>query len=79
MFEPRIPGFVHIQTCYPYRYQGAKLQDEMLKRGVVTRTRATADPHPAPGDMVFFAPPLAITEAEIDRLASVARDASNPC
>src|SRR5258708_25309527 len=24
MFEPRVPGFVHIQTCYPYRYQGAK-------------------------------------------------------
>src|SRR5204863_226938 len=23
-FEPRVPGFVHIQTCYPYRYQGAK-------------------------------------------------------
>src|SRR5467141_4509631 len=24
MFEPRVPGFVHIPTCYPYRYQGAK-------------------------------------------------------
>src|SRR4029077_13287073 len=24
MFEPRVPGFVHIQTCYPYRFQGAK-------------------------------------------------------
>src|SRR5579864_6000956 len=24
MFEPRVPGFVHIQPCYPYRYQGAK-------------------------------------------------------
>ncbi len=22
MFEPRVPGFVHIQTCYPYRYRG---------------------------------------------------------
>jgi putrescine---pyruvate transaminase len=52
-----------------------RLQAEMLKRGVVTRTRATAGPHPAPGDMVFFAPPLVITEAEIDRLVSVARDA----
>src|SRR6266851_3155484 len=20
MFEPRVPGFVHIQTCYPYRF-----------------------------------------------------------
>ena len=24
MFEPRVPGFVHIQTCYPYRFQGVK-------------------------------------------------------
>src|SRR5437879_1285703 len=24
MFEPRVPGFVHIQTCYSYRYQGAR-------------------------------------------------------
>ena len=24
MFEPRVPGFVHIQALYPYRYQGAK-------------------------------------------------------
>src|SRR5438105_983477 len=23
MFEPRVPGFVHIPTCYPYRYQAA--------------------------------------------------------
>src|SRR5579871_3310584 len=21
MFEPRVPGFVHVQTCYPYRIQ----------------------------------------------------------
>src|SRR5206468_9300487 len=24
MFEPRVPGFVHVPTCYPYRYQGAR-------------------------------------------------------
>src|SRR5262249_5953058 len=24
MFEPRVPGFLHIQAPYPYRYQGAK-------------------------------------------------------
>src|SRR5216110_4146596 len=24
MFEPRVPGFVHIPTCYPYRQQDAK-------------------------------------------------------
>jgi len=53
-----------------------RLQAEMMKRGVVTRTRLTAGPHPAPGDMVFFAPPLVITELEIDRLVCVARDAA---
>ena len=54
----------------------ARLQAEMMKRGVVTRTRPTAGPHPAPGDMVVFAPPLIVIEAEIDRLVSVARDAA---
>ena len=24
MFEPRVPNFVHIPTCYPYRQEGAK-------------------------------------------------------
>src|SRR2546430_17460183 len=24
MFEPRVPGFVHIPTCYPYRQQDAR-------------------------------------------------------
>src|SRR5258706_14726722 len=23
MFEPRVPGFVHVQTCYPYRFKDA--------------------------------------------------------
>jgi adenosylmethionine-8-amino-7-oxononanoate aminotransferase len=32
-------------------------------------------PHPAPGDILFFAPPLVMTEADIDRLVSAARDA----
>jgi putrescine aminotransferase len=53
-----------------------RLQAEMMKRGVVTRTRPAAGAHPAPGDTVFFAPPLVVTEAEIDRLVSVARDAT---
>ena len=47
----------------------------MMKRGVVTRTRPAAGEHPAPGDAVFFAPPLVVTEAEIDRLVNVAADA----
>jgi len=27
MFEPRVPGFLHIQTCYPYRFQGARTDE----------------------------------------------------
>ena len=38
-----------------------------MKRGVVTRTRPSPGPHPAPGDSVYFAPPLVVTAAEIDR------------
>ena len=52
------------------------LRAEMMKRGVVTRTRPAAGAHPAPADVVFFAPPLIVTETEIDRLVSVARDAA---
>ena len=47
----------------------------MTQRGVITWIRPAVGAHPAPGDILFFAPPLIITEAEIDRLVSVARDA----
>ena len=50
----------------------ATLRNEMMARGVVTRTRPSAGPHPAQGDILFFAPPLVITEAEIDRLVEAA-------
>jgi putrescine---pyruvate transaminase len=50
----------------PERKIGPRLQAEMVKRGVITRTR---------GETVFFAPPLIVTEAEVDRLVSVTRDA----
>ena len=45
MFEPRVPGFIHVQTCYPYRFEGAKpgetvgqaaareLEEAILKEG----------------------------------------------
>jgi len=52
----------------------ARLQSEMMKRGVVTRTRASGGPHPAIGDCVCFAPPLVITPEEVDRLVGVARE-----
>jgi adenosylmethionine-8-amino-7-oxononanoate aminotransferase len=53
----------------------ARLKAEMMTRGVITRTRPALGDHPAQGDVLFFAPPLVVTEAEVDRLVSVARDA----
>jgi putrescine---pyruvate transaminase len=52
-----------------------RVQAEMMKRGVVTRVRPVAGAHPAPGDIIYFAPPLVVTAADVDRLVSVARDA----
>src|SRR5438552_18724513 len=52
----------------------ARLRAEMMTRGVITRTRPAVGPHPAPGDILFFAPPLVMTPAEIDRLVAAARD-----
>ena len=48
---------------------------EMLKRGVITRTRPSTGADPATGDILFFAPPLVVTEADVDRLVAAARDA----
>jgi putrescine aminotransferase len=53
-----------------------RYQAELMKRGVITRTLRSGGAHPATGDMVFFAPPLVITESEVDRLVSVARDSA---
>jgi adenosylmethionine-8-amino-7-oxononanoate aminotransferase len=52
----------------------ARIQAEMMKRGLVTRTRPSPGPHPAPGDSIYFAPPLIITAAEVDRTVGIARD-----
>ncbi len=52
-----------------------RLSAEMMKRGVVTRTRGAGGAHPSIGDSLYFAPPLIVTEAEVDQLVSVAVDA----
>jgi adenosylmethionine-8-amino-7-oxononanoate aminotransferase len=57
------------------RKVASRLHAEMVQRGVVTRTRPAGGAHPATGDILFFAPPLVVTAAEIDRLTSVSRDA----
>ncbi len=59
----------------PDRKVAQRVQAEMVKRGVVSRTRPSPGPHPAPGDSVLFAPPLVVTAAEVDRLVEVTRDA----
>jgi len=45
---------------------GPRVLQEMTKRGVVTRARA---------EHVFFAPPLVVTQTQVDQLVSAARDA----
>jgi adenosylmethionine-8-amino-7-oxononanoate aminotransferase len=52
-----------------------RIQAEMAKRGVMTRTRPVVGAHPAPGDMVYYAPPLIVTADQVDRLIEVTRDA----
>jgi len=63
------------KTFASERKIAAQLQAEMMKRGVLTRTRPAPGPHPSPGDSILFAPPLVVSEAEVDRFVSVARDA----
>jgi putrescine aminotransferase len=50
----------------PDKKVGPRLLQEMNKRGVVTRARA---------DHIFFAPPLVISEEQVDRIISVTQDA----
>jgi adenosylmethionine-8-amino-7-oxononanoate aminotransferase len=45
---------------------GPRVIQEMMKRGVITRYRA---------DHIFFAPPLVVSEEQVDRLVAVTRDA----
>jgi adenosylmethionine-8-amino-7-oxononanoate aminotransferase len=52
-----------------------RLQTEMMKRGVVTRTIRAGGPHPAAGDAILLAPPFVVTEAEVDRIVNVAHAA----
>jgi adenosylmethionine-8-amino-7-oxononanoate aminotransferase len=53
---------------------GARLQAELKRRGVLTRSRPAAGEHPAPGDQILFAPPLIITEDQVFRLVGALRD-----
>lgn len=52
------------------RKVGPRLQAELMKGGIVTRTLRAGGPDPAMGDAVLFAPPLVITAEDIDRLVN---------
>jgi adenosylmethionine-8-amino-7-oxononanoate aminotransferase len=45
------------------RKVGARVQAEMVKRGLITRVKGN--------EMIFYAPPLVVTAAEIDRVVSI--------
>ncbi len=53
---------------------GGQLRAEMIKRGVLTRTRPVIGEHPLPGDEVLFAPPLTINEEQILHMVAVTQD-----
>lgn len=54
---------------------GARIQLEMKKRGLITRTRPAVGDHPAAGDQALFAPPLITTEEEIYKMVNILREA----
>ncbi|HEX4020603.1 MAG TPA: aspartate aminotransferase family protein [Acidobacteriaceae bacterium] len=54
---------------------GVRIQEEMKKHGVITRSRLAVGDHPAPGDQILFAPPLIINEEEVHRMVNVLREA----
>src|SRR5438552_17464237 len=65
MFEPRVPGFVHIQTCYPYRFEGARpgetvgqaaarlLEEAILREGPDTVAAFIAEPIHGAGGVIY--------------------------
>ena len=65
MFEPRVPGFVHIQTCYPYRFVGARpgetvgqaaareLEEAILREGPDTVAAFIAEPIHGAGGVIY--------------------------
>jgi adenosylmethionine-8-amino-7-oxononanoate aminotransferase len=65
MFEPRVPGFLHIQTCYPYRYQGAnpgetigqaaarELEEAIVREGPETVAAFIGEPIHGAGGVIY--------------------------
>jgi putrescine---pyruvate transaminase len=65
MFEPRAPGFLHIQNCYPYRFQGVRagetigaaaareLEEAILREGPNTVAAFIGEPIPGAGGVIY--------------------------
>jgi putrescine aminotransferase len=65
MFEPRVPGFIHIPTCYPYRFQGADpgesagaaaaraLEQAILREGPETVAAFIGEPIHGAGGVIY--------------------------
>src|SRR5215467_2355194 len=65
MFEPRVPGFAHVQTCYPYRFEGARpgesvgqaaareLEEAILREGPDTVAAFVGEPIHGGGGVIY--------------------------
>ena len=65
MFEPRVPNFVHIPNCYPYRQEGARpgetagqtaarlLEEALLREGADTVAAFIAEPIHGGGGVLY--------------------------
>jgi putrescine aminotransferase len=65
MFGPRVPGFIHVQTCYPYRIEGARpgetagqaaareLEEAILREGPDTVAAFVAEPIQGAGGVIY--------------------------
>jgi adenosylmethionine-8-amino-7-oxononanoate aminotransferase len=59
----------------PDQKVGARVRRELEKRGLVTRIRSYPVPGGTVAEQVFLAPPLVITEAQLDRVLDILRGA----
>lgn len=65
MFEPRVPDFIHVQSCYPYRFQGARpgesvgqaaareVEEAILREGPDTVAAFIAEPIHGGGGVIY--------------------------
>jgi adenosylmethionine-8-amino-7-oxononanoate aminotransferase len=65
MFEPRVPGFLHVPTCYPYRFQAensgetpgeaaaAELEKVILREGPDTVAAFIGEPIHGAGGVIY--------------------------